>query len=411
MEESKVNLFDLSSTLFLLAFGVYVVSAFSYGFAVTGRRWGSGAENHTEKWSRRAYRIAAFGVAFQLTGFILRWIYQGHIPMANLFEYISFLGLGIMIAFLIIYFIYPIPALGLFALPTGIIILAFASVFPTESQPLVPALQSNWLKIHVTTAALAEAFFAVGFAAALMYLLRTVDQSRSSNQTTWLELSLLVVIFLVGFIVTVFGFRALGYEAVYTQTIPTGQVQEVTYTIPAIFKPHQGEVIRAEPFFGNNFTGFEAPSLFKGANAGRKLNTVTWSVLVGLLIYGLLRLLLRERIGKVLSKVTQDLDPELVDEISYRAIAIGFPLFTLGALIFASIWAEKAWGRFWGWDPKEVWALVTWGFYAVYLHFRLVAGWQGRYSAWLAVLGFIVVIFTLIGVNLLIAGLHAYTGL
>jgi cytochrome c-type biogenesis protein CcsB len=104
------------------------------------------------------------------------------------------------------------------------------------------------------------------------------------------------------------------------------------------------------------------------------------------------------------------MDPEDLDEIGYRAIAIGYPIFTLGALIFAMIWASEAWGRFWGWDPKEVWALITWLFYAAFLHLRLSRGWQGKKSAWLSVIGFLIVMFTLVGVNLVIAGLHSYAG-
>jgi cytochrome c-type biogenesis protein CcsB len=403
---------ETSSTLFLVAFTLYVVSTFLFAFSVTGKRWsGSDPVTHTRRWSRIAFIAAILGVTSQLAGFIIRWTAQGHIPTSNMFEFMSFLGLGIMVAFIVVYSIYQIPTLGVFAVPVGIIILAYASVFPMEAQPLIPALQSNWLKIHVTTAALGEAFFAVGFAAGLMYLLKTVDQNRPSKQTFWLEFTLVIIVMLIGFIITIFAFRALGYEATYTQISPNGNQEEVTYKIPAIFKPFKGEVIKVDPFFGNSFTGFEAPGIFKGANAGRKFNTMVWSVLSGLLLYGLMRLILRERLGKVMSKATDSLDPELVDEITYRSIAIGFPIFTLGALIFAMIWAEKAWGRFWGWDPKEVWALITWLFYAAYLHLRLSKGWQGTRSSWLAVIGFIIVIFTLIGVNLLIAGLHAYTGL
>src|SRR5690606_21186986 len=135
-----------------------------------------------------------------------------------------------------------------------------------------------------------------------------------------------------------------------------------------------------------------------------------WSVIFGLLLYGITRLILRKHLGAAIHPMLKDIDPEDLDEISYRAIAIGFPIFTLGALIFAMIWAHIAWNRFWGWDPKEVWALITWLFYSVYLHLRLGRGWQGNRSAWLAVIGFIVVMFTLIGVNLIIAGLHSYAG-
>ena len=104
----------------------------------------------------------------------------------------------------------------------------------------------------------------------------------------------------------------------------------------------------------------------------------------------------------------KNVKPDLLDEVTYRAVAIGFPVFTLGGLIFASIWAQIAWDRFWGWDPKEVWALVTWFFYAAFLHLRLSRGWHGEKSAWLAVGGFGIIMFNLIVVNLVIAGLHSY---
>jgi len=98
----------------------------------------------------------------------------------------------------------------------------------------------------------------------------------------------------------------------------------------------------------------------------------------------------------------------LLVEIGYGAVAIGFPVFTLGGLIFAMIWAQIAWTRFWSWDPKEDWALITWLFYAVFLHLRFKRNWQGEKSAWLAVLGFAIIMFNLIAVNLIIAGLHSY---
>lgn len=97
-----------------------------------------------------------------------------------------------------------------------------------------------------------------------------------------------------------------------------------------------------------------------------------------------------------------------LDRLSYRAVAIGFPFFTLGGLFFGAIWAKHAWGRYWGWDPKETFMLVTWLVYVLYLHVRLRRGWRGRRAAWIAVVGFLLALFTFAGVNYLVQGLHSY---
>ncbi len=101
-------------------------------------------------------------------------------------------------------------------------------------------------------------------------------------------------------------------------------------------------------------------------------------------------------------------DLETLDKLTYRAVAVGFPIFTLGALIFGAVWAKYAWGNYWSWDPKETWALVNWIIYALFLHARIVRGWRGRATAWIAVIGFIATLFTLFGVNYLLSGLHSY---
>ncbi len=98
---------------------------------------------------------------------------------------------------------------------------------------------------------------------------------------------------------------------------------------------------------------------------------------------------------------------QILDEINYKLITLGFPLLTL-AIITGALWAESAWGSYWRWDPKEVWSLITWFIYALVLHARLTAGWRGRKAAMLSIVGFISVIFTFFGVNLLLKGLHAF---
>jgi cytochrome c-type biogenesis protein CcsB len=116
------------------------------------------------------------------------------------------------------------------------------------------------------------------------------------------------------------------------------------------------------------------------------------------------------RFGGVLKKivVSFNISAEVLDEITYKLIAIGFPIFTLGGLIFGAIWADQAWGKYWSWDPKETWSLITWLLYAFYLHSRLMRGWKGKKVAIVAVIGFVAVIFTYLGVNLLLSGLHSY---
>ncbi|ROP35483.1 c-type cytochrome biogenesis protein CcsB [Saccharothrix texasensis] len=100
---------------------------------------------------------------------------------------------------------------------------------------------------------------------------------------------------------------------------------------------------------------------------------------------------------------------EDLDKIAYRTGTVGFLTLTF-AIVTGAVWAEQAWGRFWGWDPKETVAFVSWVCYAAYLHARATAGWRGRRSAWLNVVGMVVVLFNLFFVNLVAVGLHSYAG-
>lgn len=97
-----------------------------------------------------------------------------------------------------------------------------------------------------------------------------------------------------------------------------------------------------------------------------------------------------------------------LDKLMYTSIAIGYPIFTAGALIFGAIWAETAWGAFWSWDPKETWALITWLVYTAFLHVRLIRKMKGKWSAVLSIIGFGFTMFTFFGVNYLLPGLHSY---
>ena len=97
-----------------------------------------------------------------------------------------------------------------------------------------------------------------------------------------------------------------------------------------------------------------------------------------------------------------------IDQVAYRVHAFAFPIWTFAALIAGPIWAQYAWGRYWGWDPKEVWAFITWVVYAGYLHARATAGWKGKAAAVIALVGFATFVFNFVGVNLFVSGLHSY---
>ncbi|MFI0433824.1 MAG: c-type cytochrome biogenesis protein CcsB [Candidatus Nanopelagicales bacterium] len=98
-----------------------------------------------------------------------------------------------------------------------------------------------------------------------------------------------------------------------------------------------------------------------------------------------------------------------LDSLAYRVVAFTFPLWTF-AVIAGAIWAENAWGRYWGWDPKETWAFITWVIFAGYLHARATAGWKGNRAAWIVVAGYAAFLFNYFGVNLFMTGLHSYSG-
>jgi cytochrome c-type biogenesis protein CcsB len=100
-------------------------------------------------------------------------------------------------------------------------------------------------------------------------------------------------------------------------------------------------------------------------------------------------------------------DVDRLDFLSYRSVVVAFPLMTI-VIVTGAVWAQSAWGRYWGWDPKETASLVTWFVYAIYLHSRIVAGWKGRPTAIISIVGFLSVIFTYLGVNVFLSGLHSY---
>ncbi|WP_078380132.1 c-type cytochrome biogenesis protein CcsB [Sutcliffiella halmapala] len=383
---------QLSGNLLYTAFILYLIGTAFFGGAIRAKKGNKAA--------LIGISLTILGFVAQLGYFITRWIAGGHAPLSNLFEFTTFFGMMLVLAFIVIYFIYKTSTLGVFTLPIALLLIAYASMFPRDIAPLIPALQSHWLAIHVSTVALGIAILSVSFAAGLIYLVKVVDYSKKGQKPFWIEFTLYTLICFLGYIFLSIGFGAANYEAEFAYVNKQGAPANVEYHLPALVGPNQGELLT-----DNRMDAWiNLPAVVNTL----KLNTVIWSLFAGLFLYGLFRLILRKPIGKALKPVVSKVNLELVDEIGYRAVTIGFPVFTLGGLIFAAIWAQIAWTRFWAWDPKEVWALITWLFYAAYLHLRLSKGWQGENSAWLTLIGFAIILFNLIGVNLIIAGLHSY---
>lgn len=407
-----MSLIDVSDKALYIAFMAYLVATFLFGGAIKPSKQHIPAR--AEKWGKLAITITIIGFIAQLTYFITRWIYTGHAPVSNMFEFTTAFGMFLVLSFIVIYFMYKLAALGVVALPIALLIIGYAAMFPSETSPLVPSLQSDFLAVHVITAALGQSILSISAVAGLLYLLKEVDLNVKSINRFGLETVMYFVVVIIGFIIATVSFNVAGIETSYQFTNNEGNVQVETYKMPTLFLYEDAVVVdQQEDEKGNKVwveTGEEVgsaiqlPPLFNSS----QFTIVTWSLIFGTILYVLLRLICRRSITALVKPLVKKVDLTLVDEIGYRSVLIGFPVFTLGALIFAMMWAQIAWGRYWGWDPKEVWALITWLFYAAFLHLRLSKGWEGQKSAWLAIIGFAIVMFNLVVVNLIIAGLHSY---
>ncbi len=235
------------------------------------------------------------GAAFHFAAIVLRGLAAGRLPWANMYE---FTLVGSFVAVLVFLTVRRVRYLG--APVTGLTVLALGlaqSVFFVAAEGVQPALQSYWLAIHVTIAALAAGVLSIGFVYAALQLLRDHRDAGSP--------------------------RLAGGRWGFLDALPTA---------------------------------------------------------------------------------------EALERRSFEMNAVGFVLWTF-TLIAGAIWAEHAWGRYWGWDPKEVWTFVIWVVYAAYLHARTTLGWAGRRAAWFVIAGFTLVIFNFTGVNFLFEGRHSYADL
>ncbi|MEJ2683009.1 MAG: c-type cytochrome biogenesis protein CcsB [Candidatus Sulfobium sp.] len=322
-----------------------------------------------------ATAITITGFVSQTIALVLRWnefyaiekSFLRAVPLTNLYESLIFFVWCLILAYLVIEFKYKNRSFGAFITPVAGLALAFIDLsgMSKSIEPLVPALQSNWLLAHVMMSFISYSMFGISFSTGLMYL---IVRTEKRNEPAYIFWTVMLSIFII--VLAAMGLDFLTFKV-------GGQSQQQflkSYLFKATFR---------------NSSGF--------------VESASW-VVSAFFIF------LVWRYGGIMKKVIKgfNISAEILDEITYKLIAIGFPIFTLGGLIFGALWANQAWGKYWSWDPKETWSLITWFLYAFYLHSRLMRGWRGKKVAMVAVIGFVAVIFTYLGVNLLLSGLHSY---
>jgi cytochrome c-type biogenesis protein CcsB len=254
-----------------------------------------------DRFGRIAVGLTIIGAVVHALSIAVRGAAVDRVPWGNMYEFASVVGLIAVLAFLASLARAPqIRYLGLFVmLPVILVMFLAGTVLYAKASPLVPALQSYWLAIHVSAAASAEGILMTSAVITVLFLMRQRYDKR------------------------------------------------VTAQLPVRFP----------------------------ISLGGRLP-----------------------------------EPATLDKVAYRTVAFAFPIYTFG-VIAGAIWAEAAWGRYWGWDPKETWAFIAWVIYAAYLHARATAGWKGRSAAWINLLGFSAMTFNFFVVNIVISGLHSYAGL
>ena len=249
-------------------------------------------------WVRIAVALSALGMTAHLIAIITRGLAVHRAPWGNMYEFVTALTCVAAIFFGYIVVRYRAWALGVFVMGTIVVALGLAeALINTPAGPLVPALQSYWLSVHVTALTLATGIFFVAAVLGILYLIAER----------------------------------------YRKRVAAGQA-----------KPGNGLIARI-------------PSAAQ------------------------------------------------LDKLTYRTVVFGFPVWTFG-VIAGAIWADQAWGRYWGWDPVETWAFVTWVIYAAYLHARATAGWRGSRAHYIQLLGFATLMINIFVIQIFITGMHSYAG-
>jgi cytochrome c-type biogenesis protein CcsB len=425
------NIFNESNLLYAALIFYAGAGALYLGFGVTG----------TDSYVRFASLTTWLGLAANTGAVAHRWYEAGHPPFASIYEMLLSFVWTLAVLTLVAEKKFGVKVIGTVTMPVAIVGVVLMQLLRTEVHPLVPALQSTWLHVHVTLAMLAYAACALSFALALMFLI----QDKVRNETFLAATSLFGIGVYAGILtrfenwggLSVIAWNAQEKSELFLQrgvrlfvVIPdlgwlmllvllvvaapfilylagTLKKNESLFTLAnrAVFISILLQVVALLVFLlrarNGQYPSLDAEGLFATSLAA---SPFILSGLVGGIFSSLLYLLLlwrRPDLERLLPSA------EALDRITYKTICIAFPLLTL-MIAAGAYWANRTWGSYWNWDPKETWAAITWLVYAGYLHMRITRGWRGRRAAYFAILGFAVVMFTFFGVTYLLPGMHAY---
>lgn len=393
--------------------------------------------------------LLIIGLVIQSAGFIVKWSMVGQIRFQNMFEYMMIMSwIGVILVLYGIYK-YKSPLLGIIITPIIVMLNAAASLLDSSpAENLMPALQSNWLTIHVALAALGAGAFVIAGSVSLFYLLSNHQYKKNDKKefNSFLSLALIYLVYIP--IVLFFILKIVGLTPHHTAfSVMSKFVSRIEYenartligqfvaTIGLIFIPmiailghfFKGKIANLKNsgyggvLFGIFALSFAVGSLITGILAHNQIIFITpqrhiggmWrffefmgtTYIITLVLFPLVYWLIYRKFGPAINKISDKID--ILDEINYRAVSLGYPLYTVGALFAGAIWAEQAWGSFWSWDPKEVGALLVWFFYSAVLHARYNRDWKGGRLAILSVIGTSMIFVTFYG-NFFFGGLHAY---